>query len=99
MEAYIKQNFPEVDRYERADLLKKAPSIAIYSEVHRKFSETYGGRNHASRQLEDAANLRFAVDGNFDAIKAGLLEQGFDQGEIEAARLQLHELHIEQGWY
>jgi hypothetical protein len=99
LDRYIKRSFPDIDMYEREDFLKRAPSIAIPAEVHRRFSETYGGRNHASRQLEDAANLRIAVDRNFDAVKAGLLEQGFDEKDVDAARLKLHELHSEQGWY
>ncbi|MHC8286101.1 S-type pyocin domain-containing protein [Pseudomonas sp. XS1P51] len=99
LDRYIKRNFPDIDMYEREDFLKKAPSIAIPAEVHRRFSETYGGRNQASRQLEDAENLRIAVDRNFDAVKVGLLEQGFDEKDVDAARLKLHELHSEQGWY
>jgi len=99
LERYIKQNFPEIDKSERGDLLGSSPSIAIPVEVHRWFSETYAGRNRATKQLEDAANLRLAVDSNFDAIKVGLLKLGLDEKNLEAARLKLHELHIEQGWY
>lgn len=99
LDLHIKQNFPDIDWHERAVFLKKAPSIAIPSEVHRRYSETYGGRNHLSKQTEDASNLRFAVDRNFDALKSGLLEQGVDEIEIEGARLKLHDLHNEQGWY
>jgi hypothetical protein len=99
LDRYIKERFPEADMYEREDFLKKAPSIAIPTEIHRRFSETYGGRNHASKQMDDAVDPRLAVDRNFDAIKLGLLEQGFTDKDIEAARVKLHELHIEQGWY
>ncbi|MGF6090827.1 S-type pyocin domain-containing protein [Pseudomonas sp. 18173] len=99
LDLYIRHRFPEFDSHERAVFLKRAPSIAIPSEVHRRFSETYGGRNHVSKQLEDADDLRLAVDRNVGAVKAGLLEQGLGESEIEAARLKLHKLHIEQGWY
>jgi hypothetical protein len=99
LEAYMELKLPEANKRERADILQRTPSIAIPAEVHRRFSETYGGRNHLSKQLNDAADLQFAVDKNFDAIKAGLLEHGFGEKDIEVARLKLHELHIEQGWY
>ncbi|MDR6609361.1 hypothetical protein [Pseudomonas synxantha] len=99
LEVYIHLNFPEIDWHERRMILKRAPSIAIPSEVHRKFSETYGGRNHLSKKMKDAADLRLAVDSNFDAVKAGLLELGVGESDIETARSNLHELHTEQGWY
>lgn len=79
--------------------LLQAPSIAIPAGVHQKFSETYGGRNTKSKQAQDAADLRTAVDSNFDAIKRGLLEEGFAEADIEGARSGLHELHEKQGWY
>jgi hypothetical protein len=97
LEIYIMNSFPDMDRRERGDLLKKAPSIAIPTEVHRKFGETYAGRNNASKKMEDAVNLRVAVDRNFDVIKPGLLESGYGVSDIESAREQLHNLHNEQG--
>lgn len=99
LEAYMELRLPAANKRERADILNRTPSIAIPAEVHRRFSETYGGRNQVSKQLNDAADLRGAVNNNFDAIKVGLLEKGFDEKDIEVARLKLHELHIEQGWY
>jgi hypothetical protein len=99
LERYIRSIDPDIEYDTLQDFLQRAPSIAISSEVHRKFSETYAGRNRAPKQREDAANLRAAVDKNFDAIKSGLLESGFDESDIEAARKELHNLHNEQGWY
>jgi hypothetical protein len=99
LERYILSSFPDTDPRELRDYLHRAPSIAIPSHIHQKFSETYGGRNSSSKQAEDAANLRIAVDKNVDAIKQGLLEHEFSEIDIESARAQLHELHMEQGWY
>ncbi len=79
--------------------LENAPNIVIPTEVHRRFSQTYGGRNSRSRQLEDASDLRAAVDMNIDALKPGLLEYGFPDVEIESARQQLHDLHSRRGYY
>lgn len=73
--------------------------MAIPSHVHRKFSETYGGRNNATRKMNDASNLEVAVDSNVDALKSGLREAGFSDADIADARSSLHRLHKEQGWY
>ncbi|WP_248742870.1 MULTISPECIES: S-type pyocin domain-containing protein [unclassified Pseudomonas] len=99
LDFHLRYAFPELGRQERADMVKKAPSVAIPAQVHRKFSETYGGRNNRDKQVEDADNLRRAVDVNFDAIKIGLSQSGFDEVSIEKARSEIHNLHVRQGWY
>lgn len=99
LEGNLNINFPELPPELIADYLKRAPSIAIPARVHQKYSETYGGRNTKAKQVKDAADLRAAVDSNFNAIKRGLLEEGFTDADIEAAREQLHTLNKEQGWY
>lgn len=99
LERYITANFPDLNEVERMDLLAKAPSLAIPSKVHQKFSETYGARNSISRQTEDAVDLRAAANRNVDTLKPGLLEHGFSEMDIESARIQLHELNKNQGWY
>jgi hypothetical protein len=81
------------------EALRKAPSIAIPSVVHQKYSETYGGRNNKARQAKDASDLRTAVDANLDAIKPFLQEEGFTEEQIDTARSELHNLHRKQGWY
>ncbi len=98
LESYI-SSFDGVRPDMIADYLAAAPSIAIPRRVHQKYSETYGGRNTKAKQATDAADLRAAVDSNFDAIKKGLLAEGFAEADIEAARAELHTLHQEQGWY
>ncbi|WP_143518151.1 S-type pyocin domain-containing protein [Pseudomonas sp. PIC25] len=99
LEARLWELDPEMTQRQVDDYLKMAPSIAIPARVHQKYSETYGGRNTKVKQALDAANLQAAVDSNFDAIKRGLLEEGFAEADIEAAREQLHTLNKEQGWY
>lgn len=96
---YLLKRYPNTTPLELRDLLRKASSIAIPAEVHRRYSETYGGRNTETKQREDAADLRAAVDSNFDAIKPGLLEAGFTEKAIEAARAELHENNDKQGRY
>lgn len=81
------------------EALRNAAGIAIPARVHQKYSETYGGRNTKAKQAQDAGDLRTAVDSNVDAIKSGLLEEGYAEADIEAAREQLHKLNQEQGWY
>lgn len=84
---------------ERKNLLEMAPSVVIPAIVHRRFSETYGGRNTKAKQVEDAADIKGAVNSNVDALKPGLLEYGFSEVEVEMVRQQLHELHKFVGWY
>lgn len=99
LEMYILGSFSDVDIGELADLLRKAPSIAIPAAVHRKYSETYGGRNNVRQQRTDAVDLRSTVDRNFDAMKPGFFESGYSEAEIELARESLHKLGNDQGWY
>ncbi|MFD2640982.1 S-type pyocin domain-containing protein, partial [Pseudomonas japonica] len=84
----------EVDKY-----LSKVASIAIPAKVHQKFSQTYGGRNTRQKQQLDAANLRSAVNNNFDAIKPYLLEEGFTETQLGDARALMHTINEQQGWY
>ena len=99
LRTYIVDNFDNVTPEEIKYLLSQAPCIAIPQEVHRKYSETYAGRNVKTKQRLDASNLKAAVDSNFDAVKRGLLKDGYAEGDIERARKELHSLHKEQGWY
>ncbi|QHG67855.1 S-type pyocin domain-containing protein [Pseudomonas putida] len=96
---FLSINFPHLQPSDIKELLEAAPSVVIPAEVHRKFSQTYGGRNNRARQIKDASDLRAAVDSNMDALKPGLLEYGFTEDEIESARRQLHELHQQKGLY
>ena len=99
IEAIMTNAFPEITSAEIRNYLQAAPCIAIPQRVHRKFSETFGWNNTKIKQALDAADPRAAVDSNFDAIKRGLLEEGFLESDIEVAREQLHKLNEDQGWY
>ncbi|RON93357.1 pyocin [Pseudomonas chlororaphis] len=99
LETFLKSNVPDIHENHMKEALRKAPSIAIPSVVHQKYSETYGGRNNKARQAKDASDLRTAVDANLDAIKPFLQEEGFTEEQIDTARSELHNLHRKQGWY
>lgn len=99
LKLHVMQANPGISESRLKEALQKGPSIAIPSEIHRRFSETYGGRNSKDKQSADAKDLRSAVDRNFDAIKIGLLEMGHEDVQIEASRQKLHELNKQQGWY
>lgn len=90
---FLSVNRPHLKAHEIKKLLESAPSIVIPTEVHRKYSETYGGRNFRSKQEQDASDLHAAVDSNLNALKPGLLEYGFTEDDIEQARQQLLALH------
>ncbi|MHC9162462.1 S-type pyocin domain-containing protein [Pseudomonas aeruginosa] len=99
LEAILLASPARMSEEEIRNALRNAPGIAIPARVHQKYSETYGGRNTKAKQAQDIADLRAAIDNNFAAIKRGLLEEGYAEGDIEVARDQLHQLGQEQGWY
>lgn len=98
LELYLQREFPEMSNGEIRATTSRAPGIAIPAEVHRKFSETYGGRNTSAKQHADSLDLKAAVDSNFDAIKPGLIEFGLEESKIELAREKIHEIQKLQGW-
>lgn len=75
LEATLLQLDAKMPRQQISNYLKKAPGIAIPANVHKDFGETYAGRNTQVKQTADAADLKAAVDSNFDAIKRGLLQK------------------------
>jgi len=99
LERRLKDDSPDIETVDIKRALRNAASIAIPAWVHQQHSETYGARNTIDKQILDAANLRAAVDSNFDMIKPLLLKEGFSNTDLEAARTTLHELNQEQGWY
>lgn len=88
-----------LSKEEKTEIVKSAAAVAIPNEIHRKCSETYGGRNQAKKQIEDADDLEQAVNSNFDAIKTCLSEQGYSKEELEKARNELHTINKRNGWY
>lgn len=96
---YLQNNFRTLTAKQVEEYLKKVAGVAIPARVHQKFSETYGGRNTETKQLQDADDLRTALDNNFNAIKPYMLEEGFAGADLEVARARMHEINEEQGWY
>jgi archaellum component FlaC len=84
---------------EKAAIIKSGASVAIPREIHQKCSETYGGRNKEAKQIDDAKDLKSAVDSNFNAIKECLKNNGYTEEELEKARSELHKLNKQNGWY
>lgn len=82
LEATLQRAFSDIPEEEIQRYLRHAASIAIPARVHQKYSETYGGRNTMAKQAQNAADLRMAVDSNFEAIKRGLLEEGYADAAI-----------------
>ena len=99
LEHYLVENFPHLDEIDRKQAMKNAVSIAIPSRVHQKYSETFGGRNTKFKRQVDAADLRGAVERNFNAIKPYMLEEGFKEADLEDARTKMHKINKEMGWY
>ena len=96
---YLKNVSTAFMDYEINELLMRVASIAIPAHIHQKYSETYGGRNNKVKQHFDAADLRAAVDSNFDVIRPYMIEEGFTQKNLEEARAKMHKINQEQGWY
>jgi hypothetical protein len=102
IEKYLKSLDPDMDQNLIKSMKKDVASIIIPESVHRKYSETYGGRNNRdgrSQVIKDAKDLRQAVDNNFNAIKPYLFDEGFNDVELEQARAKMHEINKGQGWY
>ena len=80
-------------------LSKDVGFIAIPKEIHRKVSETIGGRNKSEQIKADVQDLRAAVDRNLDPIMPALKEQGATDQQIEVAREKMHKINDSMGLY
>ena len=99
IERYLLETFPGLTSSEIGGLKKDVAALIIPASVHQKCSETYGGRNTSSQIEKDSKDLKKAVDSNFDMVKKCLLDEGYDNAEIERARQEMHQVNKEQGWY
>ncbi|PHM29429.1 S-type pyocin domain-containing protein [Xenorhabdus innexi] len=95
---YFKRLYPDLKEKDLAELAKDVAALIVPADVHRKVSETYGGRNK-SRIEDDSLDLRKAMDSNFDAVKPALKEYGATEKELEDARAKMHKINDEQGLY
>ncbi|NMP27537.1 pyocin [Rahnella sp. SAP-1] len=99
VERYYMNKYPTMDIEQITELSNRVASIVIPKEVHRRVSETFGGRNSDTRIDLDSRDLRAAADSNLDAIKPKLQEYGATEQQIEAVRARVHELNSKIGLY
>ena len=107
---YLKWKYPLAERDYIDKMTDKVAAVAIPKEVHRRCSETYGGRNN--RQLDtvngekvtqkefDSFDLEAAADANWD-MNAECLKNEYDvsEQELEEIRTKIHELNRQAGLY
>ncbi len=106
---YLKKMYPHMRDSAIELLLGEVASIAIPKEVHRKCSETYGGRNRSWVDMEDgsslrrkeldAKNLREAVERNWEANRECLENEGYDSQLLDEKLDKIHELNEAKGLY
>nr|WP_201354104.1 S-type pyocin domain-containing protein [Aeromonas hydrophila] len=99
VEKYLRNLYPDMKAKDVEAMKKDVAALIIPASVHQKCSETYGGRNTPMQIDNDSKDLRKAVDKNFNMVKKCLLDEGYDETEIEQARNKMHEVNQEQGWY
>jgi hypothetical protein len=99
VEKYLRNLYPDMKAKDVEAMKKDVAALIIPASVHQKCSETYGGRNTPMQIDNDSKDLKKAVDSNFNMVKKCLLEDGYDEKEIEQARNKMHEVNQEQGWY
>ncbi|WP_211095756.1 S-type Pyocin family protein [Hafnia alvei] len=97
--AHFKRLYPDADSEDLDAYAQDVASIVVPKEVHRKLSETYGGRNTDAQIEVDSRDLRAAVDRNLEAIRSALKEHGATDAKIEAARTKMHKLNDRMGLY
>ncbi|WP_321146812.1 S-type Pyocin family protein, partial [Providencia alcalifaciens] len=101
--------YPDISKEKLDIMLGQVASIAIPKEVHRKCSETYGGRNNSWVDLDDgsslrrkefdAQNLREAVERNWAANRECLENEGYDNKLLDEKLDKIHELNEAKGLY
>ena len=99
VEAFYRLHYPDMDNEDIKILTSRVASIIVPKEVHRKISETFGGRNDRQQVTRDAQDLKSAVNRNLDTIKPALKEHGVTEEQIEAAREEMHQLNESMGLY
>ena len=103
LKEYIKQNFgSSFSEKEVEKLMDDVATIIIPARIHQKFSETYGRRNTRNNRFQiekDAADLREAVENNFNAVRPHLKKEGISDDALDAAKEEMHKLNVEKGWY
>jgi len=107
---YLKKMYPNQSRETIEKMVDKVAAVAIPKAVHKKCSETYGGRNNRNVEMDngevltqkelDASNLEGAVNANWDANAECLKsEYVMSDEKSESIRARLHELNRQTGLY
>ena len=103
LKEYLNINFhDQLAKHEINKMMNNVATIIIPARIHQKFSETYGQRNNRYDRYQikkDAADLRVAVENNFNAIRPYLKQEGLSDDDLDMAKEEMHKLNIEQGWY
>ena len=94
----IKNKNPRLTLKQIKQMSDRGPAIVIPAELHKRYSETYKGRNTQERREADARNPEAAINSDLDALMPGLLEWGLTEHEIQEARKQLLENFKSGGW-
>ncbi|MBO9548973.1 S-type pyocin domain-containing protein [Pseudomonas sp.] len=89
---WFERKFTDMTPYEINRVLKQAPAVVIPTRVHRKYSETYGGRNTKTKQMLDASDLVVAVKSNVEALRSGLIEEGVSHVRVDEMKAELLDL-------
>ncbi|WP_415846546.1 S-type pyocin domain-containing protein [Vibrio aerogenes] len=85
---------------EEIKALKNATNgLAIPTEVHRKCSRTYGGRNSDRQSTIDSMDLESAAKKDMSVIRGCLKEHGYSNKDINDAFDRLNKLNRDGGLY
>lgn len=106
---HLLEKYPDISKEKLNNMVGQVASIAIPKDVHRKCSETYGGKNRSWVDMEDgsslrrkeldAKNLREAVERNWAANRECLENEGYDSKLLDEKLEKIHELNEAKGLY
>lgn len=89
LKIWFERKLTDMTPYEINRIMRKAPAVVIPTKVHRKYSETCGGRNTKAKQMLDASDLVAAVKSNVEALRSGLVEEGVSHARIDEMKAEL----------
>ncbi|MEI9533241.1 S-type pyocin domain-containing protein [Moellerella wisconsensis] len=109
IKVHLLEKYPDISKEKLNNMVGQVASIAIPKDVHRKCSETYGGKNRSWVDMEDgsslrrkeldAKNLREAVERNWTANRECLENEGYDSKLLDEKLEKIHELNEAKGLY
>jgi len=84
---------------EARKLNDEGTTLLYETEIHQKFSRTYGGRNSAEQILNDSKGLFEAAKKDLEALRQPLIDSGMTNEEINQAFDRIHEMNRNKGLY